>query len=238
MMSGRLCRRRSRRQILHTAAAILALVFFTHGARALQMSETGSADGEAILLLSGEVAMSDVDRILYALRSGRFSEVWLDSPGGDSAAGYKLGRAIRNGRLSTRVPKGAVCASACVDIFLGGVVRFVDDRATIMIHPGSISRSDTANEYMYSALRQGKAVEAIQSLERFNSAETSSWIEYLTFMGASLEIVTYAAKVQHDCAIVLSRQELVYFNILNTAGRPVSGYSPAEPNVRCNFGGQ
>lgn len=180
--------------------------------------------------------MDDSQKIILTLQSGNFSEIWLDSPGGDSAAGYKLGKAIREKRHLTRIPQGARCASACVDVFLGGVIRFVDEKASLIIHPGSVSRSDQVNQYVHNALRQGKGSEAIQSVERLNSAETSLWIDYLLFMGVSSEIVAYAAEVPHDCGIVLNRKELVYFNILNTSGQPAPGYKPSDPKIECGFG--
>jgi hypothetical protein len=87
-----------------------------------------------IILGEGDVVEGDADRLrsLMAqtgdgdpLGRAQSPELHLNSPGGDSWEGIALGRAIRDLRLVTFVPEGAICASACTTAFLGGVERGV-----------------------------------------------------------------------------------------------------------------
>jgi ATP-dependent protease ClpP protease subunit len=65
--------------------------------------------------------------------------VLLDSPGGDGLAAVEIGRLLRQG--SAHVFVTGKCASACVFIFMGGVVRQARDGA-LGIHRARITRLD------------------------------------------------------------------------------------------------
>ncbi|MCB1896176.1 MAG: hypothetical protein H6945_14305 [Zoogloeaceae bacterium] len=68
------------------------------------------------------------------LQSGRFSEIWLDSGGGNLMEGMRIGRVLRRYKTFVRVPRGARCVSSCTVAFLGGVIRTVDAGATYEVH--------------------------------------------------------------------------------------------------------
>src|SRR3546814_8018273 len=71
--------------------------------------------GVKILLAEGRVDAGLPDRLEAALAAHPgIAEIWLSSPGGDARAGNEAGRIIRrNLGLTTRIPSGSACFSAC-----------------------------------------------------------------------------------------------------------------------------
>lgn len=65
--------------------------------------------------------------------------VFLDSPGGDGLAAIEVGRILREAQAHIFV--SGKCSSACVFIFMGGVVRQANDGA-LGIHRARITRID------------------------------------------------------------------------------------------------
>lgn len=65
--------------------------------------------------------------------------VFLDSPGGDGLAAIEVGRILREAHAHIFV--SGKCSSACVFIFMGGVVRQANDGA-LGIHRARITRID------------------------------------------------------------------------------------------------
>jgi hypothetical protein len=63
--------------------------------------------------------------------------VQLNSKGGNLGEGGKLAAAIKLGQLSTVVPSGAVCASACFLVFAAGEQKFAGEGAFIGVHKAS-----------------------------------------------------------------------------------------------------
>jgi hypothetical protein len=84
--------------------------------------------GVKVLLAEGRIDSGLPDRLKAALAANpEVCEVWLRSPGGDSRAGNAAGRIIRsNFGLTTRIPSGWACFSACNFIFMGGQPRMID----------------------------------------------------------------------------------------------------------------
>jgi len=100
-------------------------------------------DGRIIdSILEGEIRPGDYDRLVQQIHKGGLSDIlWLNSPGGDAFEAMKIGRLIRELRMTTHAPdragnktfcltypKGADlhqcnCASACFLIFVAGVNR-------------------------------------------------------------------------------------------------------------------
>src|SRR3546814_20665764 len=63
------------------------------------------------------------------------AEIWLSSPGGDARAGNAAGRIIRQKLgITTRIPSGWACFSACNFVFMGGIPRHVDRGGLLIVH--------------------------------------------------------------------------------------------------------
>lgn len=222
-------------QKLGNAALLVALlclsVLRSSPSVAMEISLIQNKRGAPVLFLEGRIYKEDSAAIIARLRKRDFREVWLNSPGGSVAAGYEIGRELRRLGIATRISSSSVCASACVDAFLGGVIRFADPGARILIHPGSVSGEENAQFLLQQQVKQGKSEEAIQMFEQLAAADTVAWTRYLTLMGISQDLVIFAAKVPHRCTITLRQEEMIYFNVVNTAGAPKNGYRPAKPLV-------
>ena len=98
--------------------------------------------GSVIIQLSGGIVPGDGDAFVSALQKAAAAgkpveSVQLNSPGGNLGEGAKLAAAIKLGQLSTVVPSGAVCASACFLAFAAGEQKFAGDEARIGVHKAS-----------------------------------------------------------------------------------------------------
>ncbi|MFQ3248643.1 MAG: hypothetical protein ACI9O6_000445 [Glaciecola sp.] len=109
-----------------------------------------------ILKVSGSVAAGDASRIQRAIYSNRGAvEVRLDSGGGNSAEGMKIGLVFRSSKLLIRVANGSSCASACTVAFLGGSLRTIDSNAQFLVHiySGFMNGFDRLNGYDFNTRR-------------------------------------------------------------------------------------
>lgn len=68
--------------------------------------------------------------------------VTLSGPGGSVDAALAIGRRIRAERLTTVVPRGADCASACALIWMAGQRRLLGPGARIGFHAVSVMQRD------------------------------------------------------------------------------------------------
>lgn len=112
---------------------------------------TFSPAGKRAMWMYGLIAQGDAKRFREALDTMRPEEVWLASGGGNLEEGIEIGRMLRSYKLTTRVPKGSFCVSACNFIFLGGIVRYVDTGAEFGVHVFALS---TILEIRIKAVRE------------------------------------------------------------------------------------
>lgn len=100
------------------------------------------------------VTEGDADRLNQLLSSKRYDEVWLNSGGGDSNEGQRIGRVLRNHQMAVRITKGSECASACTVAFLGGVIRNVDVGGHFLVHARSGLLHGVPDDLMARVLAQ------------------------------------------------------------------------------------
>jgi hypothetical protein len=213
--------------LLGAAAGSTAALEFTRGV---------TPDGTAVFLLEGRFEAGDGVRFEAEVAKGGIDEVWLDSPGGLEVEGYAVGRVLRRVGLIARVPKGRSCSSACVDAFLGAPIRFVDAAFTIGVHPASAAGNDNVRATVLDVIaRDGEegARDVITAFEQRGGASAAQWIEYVLGMGVSPKLVAYATTVPHNCILMLSWQEMLLFNVVNTAGPPKVGFAPGDSRKEC-----
>lgn len=77
----------------------------------------------------------------------KLNTVVLNSPGGNSFAAMRIGKFVREKKLNTYVASNANCASACVYVLIGGVVRMAYGR--IAVH-----RTSFTDEYPIDKLEK------------------------------------------------------------------------------------
>jgi hypothetical protein len=99
-------------------------------------------DRRVVIEISGQIAEGDADVFINAVKeanaAGKVVEsVQLNSTGGRLFEGAKLAAAIKVAKISTTVPQGAVCASACFLAFAAGDRKFVGYGALIGVHKAS-----------------------------------------------------------------------------------------------------
>lgn len=137
------------------------------------------------------------------------SDIYLNSPGGDLAAGMALGRLFRAGSMTTHLgvprlkhrsastPKAAVCVDACAYAYVGGLYRWApsgNDR--IGVHPSSATDPHTDG-----------ADKAQQAPDEVAS--------YLKDMGINPAAITPAATTSHDDIVWLSADQLLATGLAN-----------------------
>lgn len=93
-----------------------------------------TVNGRRVLLAEGVIDNDLIPRLEAALRDETIEEIWLRSPGGNAEVGNRAGLLIRASGLPTRIPAGWTCFSACNFLFMGGIVRFVDQNGVFMVH--------------------------------------------------------------------------------------------------------
>src|SRR3546814_3089349 len=96
--------------------------------------------------------------------------MWLSSPGGDARAGNEAGRIIRrNLGLTTRIPSGSACFSACNFVFMGGIPRYVDPGGLFIVHMFTRT-GDRSTIDMSVAIDRKSTTSELQSLMRISYA--------------------------------------------------------------------
>ena len=90
--------------------------------------------GRSVLLAEGQIDDNMMPRLQAALRTFQGDEIWLRSPGGNARVGNQAGRLIRDNNMTTRIPAGWACFSACNFLFMGGEIRYVDPGGQFIVH--------------------------------------------------------------------------------------------------------
>ena len=178
------------------------------------------ADGTRVIVALGQFDGGASERLEKLVgESKRVDEIWFCSPGGRVVEGQRMGRFIRSNGLATRIPAGFKCASACVDAFLGGVVRFVAEERSLGIHMQSTSGSEALRSKVSDSITKDgdkATVSVIQTFEQIGAQGTADWVRYMMQMGVSIRIVQLAVKVAHDEIHFLTWQDMRSFNVINS----------------------
>jgi hypothetical protein len=123
-------------ELMRVSKLIVVLCFLIPiSSRAAEFSKIASRDGGPdIILVAGRLVADDDKQFLkVAINSGN-AIVVFESPGGNLLAGIGIGKAIRLKGLSTFVPHGVYCASACALAWLGGRSRYMSETANVGFH--------------------------------------------------------------------------------------------------------
>lgn len=96
-------------------------------------------------MITGTIRAQDAKRIVELEKRGtRLELVRLNSSGGDVIAAMTIGRILRKNGGIVLVEEDDICASACVLIIAGGVVRSINGR--VLIHRPYSQATDTAGQ--------------------------------------------------------------------------------------------
>jgi hypothetical protein len=111
------------------ASILVAISALTSTSDAAVTVSSPDSFGRIYLDISGEIQDSDYETFKTQVESNPDSKravVRLQSIGGAAYASLEIGKLIYRRKLSTYVPKGALCASGCALIWLAGTPRIAD----------------------------------------------------------------------------------------------------------------
>ena len=147
--------------------------------------------GAKVLLAEGRIDAGLPDRMRAVLAANPdVGEVWLRSPGGDARAGNAAGRIIRsNFGLTTRIPAGWACFSACNFIFMGGQPRVIDPGGLFIVHMFTRT-GDRSTIDMSVAMGTEATRELIGDIEQDAALLASEDNDFLIRMGVSRKLLT------------------------------------------------
>ena len=83
-------------------------------------------ESDNLYIINDVITTKTEDHLVPLLKAGKIDNVILASPGGDGDAAMRMGYAMREAGVTTFVPKGRYCQSACGFLFLAGAKRILD----------------------------------------------------------------------------------------------------------------
>lgn len=109
----------------------------------VRFDESGNV-GNTWVVVKGEIQDGFADEVIGKLRSEKAIGLLISSPGGSLFEARRLGRYLRDNGL--RVGVNSLCTSACVDVFAGGIERYVTSRAKLGIHQSKVPKHLSSHE--------------------------------------------------------------------------------------------
>ncbi|HEY0085986.1 MAG TPA: hypothetical protein VGB65_08755 [Allosphingosinicella sp.] len=148
------------------------------------------ANGRKILRAEGMIDEAVPQRLKDALAADPdVHEIWLRSPGGNARAGNEAGRIIREAMIPTRLPAGWACFSACNFMFMGGVVRYVDEGGQFIVHMFTHAADKEAVKVKLASAGDG-AIGLLGTVEQDSALLASEDNDFLIRMGVSRKLLT------------------------------------------------
>ena len=163
----------------------------------------------AVLSISNEITPEDAKAFQDAMNvitlenlHVKYDSVVLDnSAGGNIVTANKIGKIIREYKLSTWVPKDKYCSSACVNVFIGGICRMGQGRI-------SIHRSFSAYEF-----KEKRSLERVQrSLDKYYKEDA----DYLLEMDVRPSLGANANEIPYWTSKVLTHTEKLDYGFYST----------------------
>lgn len=184
--------------------------------------------GRRVLKLQGAIAPGVTDQLRKAIATHEpVDEIWIGSSGGDADEGLKIGKAIRQLGLPTRVPGGWGCASACNFAFLGGPIRTMDSKAVFAVHMFTITSSADYRAFVDWSRKAAVADPTLNNIARREQASAllaSDENDFMIRMGVSRRLLTeimYRQKADAFDATdkstlrCLTVEEMALYNVVN-----------------------
>ena len=180
-------------------------------------------NGTRVLVLEGVVDRGLPARLQAALDDDPdelIEEVWIRSRGGDARAGNAAGRIIRDNFLTTRIPNGWTCFSACNFIFMGGRYRTVEPGGIFMVH--MFTHTGDRSLISESVLDGTEATaELIGEIEQASALLATEDNDFLIRMGISRELLSevmyqqqaVSSEADPSTRYCLTQEEVLRYNV-------------------------
>jgi len=183
-----------------------------------------NVNGRQVLLAEGMIDDAMLPRLQAAVQNFRGDEIWLRSPGGNARVGNQAGRFLRENNMTTRIPQGWACFSACNFMFMGGIVRYVDNGGLFMVH----MFTHTGNrDVIRQEVAQGEenTIGLIGEIEQQSALLASEDNDFLIRMGISRDLLTQvmyrvnavADGSNRETRRCLTQAEVNRYNVATTA---------------------
>jgi hypothetical protein len=197
---------------------VLLAVIMVLKAEAATITVNAPEHGMTLIGVTGEIMPGDDRRFAEIARwaKSELVVVNLSGPGGDLAAGLRIGTMIHDGGWTTRVPKDSTCNSTCAYIWIAGVQRGVTTTSYIGFHAA----------YNATTQQETGAGNAVLGSYLTKLGLNYDAIAYLTTSGPmQMTYLSAAAAAKYSIAIG--------FGELPSEGRlaPQPGLSPASSEV-------
>ncbi|MEO6395998.1 MAG: ATP-dependent Clp protease proteolytic subunit [Devosia sp.] len=158
--------------------------------------------GGGVLTLTGTIDPGSAARVAeeVAAHGEYIKTVALDSPGGSVTDALEIGTLLRGKGYATSVAAGALCASSCPLIFMGGTERVASPQAAIGVHQ------------IYAATAPGSLAERLQAAgTAMADAQklTAAITRYVADMGVEQEVWLHALETPPERLYYFSADELV-----------------------------
>ncbi|WP_338466562.1 hypothetical protein RXV95_13540 [Novosphingobium sp. ZN18A2] len=181
--------------------------------------------GKHVLLADGIIDSRLPERMKAALDADpRISEIWLKSRGGNAKAGNATGLLIRKQYpgMTTRIPSGWTCFSACNFVFMGGDLRYVDPGGIFMVH--MFTHTTSERDAIDLSVDEGatETTKLIGQIEQSSAMLASADNDFLIRMGISRKLLTdimyrqqaVATDADRSTRYCLSQDEVRKYNVM------------------------
>ncbi|GHA24284.1 hypothetical protein GCM10007989_19940 [Devosia pacifica] len=165
--------------------------------------------GQGELRLTGTMDQGSAARFAeeIAARGEYVETVVLDSPGGSVSDALEMGTLIHEKGYATRVPAGALCASACPIVFASGAERIASPQSAIGVHQ-VYAAAITGNP---QAMLEAAGI-AMSEAQRTTARIT----RHLTMTGVDPEMWLLALETPPDRLHYFTEKEMTGFNLVTS----------------------
>lgn len=155
-----------------------------------------------VMYIDGEIQPYLADEFIFNETSdiGNVTTIVLNSYGGEIKGGYALAEIIKKKGLTTVVPAGGVCMSACTVVFQAGTIRKAHTTAIFMYHGIRVSSVNMLTLYKDVLKHEGQeSAAALWDAWTVNSvAKTEEMFAALEKYGASPELFRHYKQRPED----------------------------------------
>jgi len=195
-------------------------------------------NGRPVLLAEGRIDDNLLPRLQEALRTFQGDEIWLRSGGGNARIGNQAGTLIRQSNMTTRIPQGWACFSACNFLFMGGVVRHIDEGGLFIVHMFTFTSDPTVRRQV--AQGADSSIGVISDVEQNSALLASEDNDFLIRMGLYRTLLTevmYQQRAVGDSSNpstmrCLTLDEARHYNVVNDRYEGPTEPAPPPPRRR------